>query len=86
MKVTGRTIRGARAVTGLSTQELGDVIGTSRQTIERAEKRGDLLPAMRGPTLIKLLHAFECLGVIIDNDTIRVVGPTARDTQVTPAE
>jgi DNA-binding XRE family transcriptional regulator len=50
MKVTGRTIRGARAMTGLSTEELGRAIGTSRQTIERAEKRGDKLPAMRGQT------------------------------------
>jgi hypothetical protein len=60
--LTGRQIRGARAMLGWSARELADRAGLSLSAIQRAEVSNDI-PNMRAPNLNQVQRALEDGGI-----------------------
>ena len=60
--VTGRQLRAARWLLGLSTAQVADRVGLSRNTVERLESY-DGIPPSRSHTLIDMRRVFEAAGI-----------------------
>jgi hypothetical protein len=66
---------------------LAELVGTSKETIRRAEQCGDHEPKMRGETLLRLIKGFENAGIVFANDGIRIDRfETERASQMQAAE
>jgi predicted transcriptional regulator len=73
-------LRAARALLGISSQDLADLSGVGWATIRRLET-ADGVPSSRDATLIKLKETLEAEGVEFIGDPIKSPGVRLRATR-----
>jgi transcriptional regulator with XRE-family HTH domain len=62
--LSGNQIAAARRLTGIGSQEdLANLAGVSRPTVERAEGAREAMPMMRTDQLVRIIRALEGAGV-----------------------
>lgn len=71
--LSGSQIRAARALLGISSEDLAEISGVGWATIRRLELN-DGVPSVRGATLSKIHAAFEAEGIEFIGDPLKSPG------------